>query len=148
MNNIIEYKGYYSKVEYSKEDNVLYGKIEGIKDLVNFECENAADVQSEFQAAVDDYLEFCKMCNKEPDKTYKGSFNVRISPQLHKAAALLAFRESRSLNDIVEQAIDAYVNPIKCFNHSQISITEYINAEENEFNDGYSNYTLKVTTSN
>lgn len=27
MGNVIEYKGYYSKVEYSKEDNVLYGKL-------------------------------------------------------------------------------------------------------------------------
>ena len=48
MNNILEYKGYYTKVLYSAEDQVLYGKIEGIKDLVNFECENLGEVEQEF----------------------------------------------------------------------------------------------------
>lgn len=59
MNNVLEYKGYYTKVEYSAEDNVLYGKIEGIRDLVNFECDTLDGVESAFQAAVDDYLALC-----------------------------------------------------------------------------------------
>ena len=55
--NILEYKGYIAKVEYSVEDQVLYGRIEGINDFVNFECEDVKKVQEAFQEAVDDYLQ-------------------------------------------------------------------------------------------
>ena len=70
--NILEYKGYYTKVEYSAEDKVLFGKIEGIKDLINFESESPAKIEEEFHSAVDDYLAFCKDLGKDPDTTYKG----------------------------------------------------------------------------
>lgn len=39
MSDILEYKGYTTKVKYSNEDNVFFGKIEGINSLVNFEAE-------------------------------------------------------------------------------------------------------------
>ena len=63
---------------------MLRGKIEGINDFVNFEYADIQNVEKEFHEAVDDYLEFCKEVGKEPDKEYKGSFNVRISLELHK----------------------------------------------------------------
>ena len=51
-----------------------------------------------FYAAVDDYLEFCKEVGKDPEREYKGTFNVRISPELHKKLALRAFKDGCSLN--------------------------------------------------
>ena len=110
MSSILEYKGYYAKVEYSVSDRVLYGKIEGINDLINFESETAADIEAEFQAAVDDYLEFCMEVGKCPDKTYRGMFNVRISPELHKKVAIMAMKNGESLNQTVENAIKEYVD--------------------------------------
>lgn len=107
MNNVLEYKGYYTKVEYSAEDGILYGKIEGIKDLVNFECENAADVEAEFQRAVDDYLAFCRDLGESPDKPYRGVFNVRISPELHRRAAMAADKRGETLNAFVARAIES-----------------------------------------
>ena len=59
MKNLLEYKGYHTKIEFDCEDLVLRGKIEGIKDLVNFESTDISTVEEEFHAAVDDYLEFC-----------------------------------------------------------------------------------------
>lgn len=108
MKNILEYKGYYAKVEYSSEDKVLFGKIEGINDLVNFESESTEGIEKEFRNAVDDYLEFCKEVGKEPDKVYKGTFNVRISPELHKKAALVALKNGDSLNKTIEKALEEY----------------------------------------
>lgn len=105
MNNILEYKGYYTKIEYSVEDQVLYGKIEGIKDLVNFECENLTDVEKEFQDAVDDYLAFCEDLGQSPEKPYKGVFNVRVSPELHRKAAIAADKKGETLNAFVTDAI-------------------------------------------
>ena len=109
--NILEYKGYYTKIEYSAEDKVLYGKIEGIKDLVNFESESPERVEEEFHLAVDDYLAFCKDLGKAPEKPYKGMFNVRISPELHRRAAIAADQRGESLNAFVAQAIRVAVGP-------------------------------------
>lgn len=109
MKSILEYKGYHAKVEIDIENKILYGKIEGIRDLVNFESDSVDTLEQEFRDAVDDYLEFCQEMGKEPDKEYSGTFNVRISSELHKK-----LRESigngESLNKTVEKAIGAYVN--------------------------------------
>lgn len=105
MNNIIEYKGYHSKVEYSAEDNILFGKIEGINDLITFECETAAEVETAFHEAVDDYLAFCEEVGKQPDKEYKGVFQVRVDPELHKRAAIEALKRGETLNAFVAEAV-------------------------------------------
>jgi len=108
-NNILRYKGYSAKPEYSVDDKIFYGKILGIDDLVDFSAENAKDLEHEFQSAVDDYIEFCKEIGKEPQKEYSGMFNVRISPDLHQKISALAQSEGVSLNKAVEQAIAAFV---------------------------------------
>lgn len=107
--NVMEYKGYHTIIEFDVETFVLRGKIEGINDFVNFESDDIKNVESEFHAAVDDYLEFCNEVGKEPDKEYKGSFNVRIHPELHKKIAIIASQNGESLNNTVEKAIQAYV---------------------------------------
>ena len=109
-NNILEYKGYHTKVEFDSENFILTGKIEGINDLVNFECEDINEVEHEFHAAVDDYLEFCKEVGKEPDKEYKGTFNVRIDPALHKQLSNMAMKNGDTLNASVEKSIREYVS--------------------------------------
>ena len=109
MNDILEYKGYYGSVHYSSKDEVFHGKIIGINDLVSFEGESVADLKGAFQEAVEDYLETCKELNKEPDKMYKGSFNIRIPSDLHRKAAIVASIKNVTLNDLVKTAIDDLV---------------------------------------
>ena len=106
MNDILEYKGYYASLNFSSEDEVFYGKLFGIDDLVTFEGASVKELKKAFHEAVNDYLETCKELGKEPNKTYKGSFNVRISTDLHKAAAVYAASENISLNDFVKTAIN------------------------------------------
>lgn len=55
-----EYKGFKTEIKYSLEDNCYYGKLEGIRDLVNFEGESREEALKNFQVAVDDYLEMAK----------------------------------------------------------------------------------------
>lgn len=106
----MEYKGYHAKYEVDEESNMLVGKILGISDLVTFESEDVAGLKEEFESAVDDYLEFCKEVGKEPDKEYKGSFNIRITPEMHRKAAIAAERRGISLNQFVLEAIDNVLN--------------------------------------
>lgn len=112
MNSTLEYKGYCTKIEFDADAMLLHGKIEGINDLVTFECEDSSRIEAEFHAAVDDYLAFCKEVGKEPEKEYRGLFNVRIQPDLHKRLAIEAVKKNTSMNTLVEQAISSYVNLI------------------------------------
>lgn len=112
MNNVLEYKGYMARIEYSAQDHVLYGKIEGIKDLVNFESDSADGIEKEFHCAVDDYLELCEELGQSPDKAYSGTFNVRINPILHRKVAMMAIRNGETLNGTVEKAIQLYTDGI------------------------------------
>lgn len=108
-NNVLEYKGYHAKIEFDTETYTLRGKIEGINDLVNFESRDGLKIEKEFHDAVDDYLEFCEEVGKNPDKEYRGVFNVRINPELHKKLALKAYANGDSLNATVEKAIQEYL---------------------------------------
>lgn len=105
MNNTMEYKGYVGSVEFSEEDALLYGKVQGIRALISYEGENVRELVDDFHASVDDYLVLCDSEGIEPEKAYKGSFNVRISPELHKAAVIAALHKEMSLNRFVEYAI-------------------------------------------
>lgn len=69
VSDILYYKGYYGKIEYSAEDKVIYGKIMGIHSLISFESESATDIETEFHNAVDDYLSYCEEEGIEPEKT-------------------------------------------------------------------------------
>lgn len=109
-NSILEYKGYHTKIIFDAETFTLRGKIEGINDLVNFESSNVEDIEKEFRDAVDDYLDFCEQVGKEPEKEYKGTFNIRISPELHKKISLKASKLGISLNATVEKAIAGYLD--------------------------------------
>mgnify|MGYP002763234215 FL=1 len=72
MNKVIQYHGYFTSVQYSQEDQIFFGKIGGIRDLVTFECENASEAEQAFKDAVDDYLEFCEEDGKDPNKSFSG----------------------------------------------------------------------------
>lgn len=108
-NDILEYKGYHARVEFNSVSLILHGKIEGINDLVTFESDSVSEIENEFHKAVDDYLAFCENIGQSPDKEYRGSFNIRITPELHKKLVEISFLQNESLNSTVEKAIDLYV---------------------------------------
>ena len=83
MSSVMKYKDYIGSVEFSEEDQLFYGKVLGIHSLISYEGESAKELIQDFHEAVDDYLELCVKKRIEPEKAYKGSFNVRISPDLH-----------------------------------------------------------------
>ena len=101
----IEYKGYTGTIEYNKEDGLLYGKVLGIQGLISYEGTTGKELETDFIAAIDSYLTDCKQESVVPEKPFKGSFNVRISPQLHQKAALLAMEDKMSLNSFVAESI-------------------------------------------
>ncbi len=99
------YKGYLGSVECSIEDDCLHGKILHVNDLVTFEASTPSELQKAFEESVEDYLATCVQLGKEADKSYKGTFNVRVRPELHRGVATSATLQDISLNEWVAKAI-------------------------------------------
>jgi len=104
-NNYLHYKDYVGSVEFSEADGVFHGKVAGIRALISFEGNSVSAIIKDFHNAVDEYLDFCAETGKQPEKPFKGSFNVRIGTDLHRKAALAASVRGISLNTLVEDAI-------------------------------------------
>lgn len=120
--DVLKYKGYEGTAEVDMDRLVCRGKILFIGDLVTYIAGSPEGLQGAFEAAVDDYIETCEAIGKEPQKPFRGQFQLRISPDLHRAAALRAVQEQRSLNDLVGHALSHYLDAPCEVNHT-VTIT-------------------------
>jgi predicted HicB family RNase H-like nuclease len=111
MKDMMRYKDYYGSVHFSDDDNVFYGRIEFIRALVSYEGTDVGSLRQAFNEAVDDYLQTCEEQGKQPERPFKGSFNVRISPGLHQriaeSAAGLGVTINKYIADILERHVSA-----------------------------------------
>ena len=105
----LKYKEYVGSIEFSPEDNLLFGEILGIDGLVNYEGITMQELTDSFHEAVEDYLAFCKDHNWAPQKSYSGAFNVRVSPATHRRIATRASEAGISINAFVKKALDEAV---------------------------------------
>ena len=106
---VMKYKDQIGSVEFDFEDNCLHGQLLHISDLVTYEAETLEHLRREFEAAVDDYLDTCAELGVEANKPFKGSFNVRIGPELHKQITFKASELGISVNDAVTRAVSDFV---------------------------------------
>jgi len=106
MKDVLKYRDFYGSVHYSSSDEVFYGKIEGINDLVTFEGNSVSSIKSAFEESVLDYIETCEELDKPILKSFKGSFNVRVNPELHSKAFEYALINGKSLNQFIKEAIE------------------------------------------
>lgn len=102
----LKYKDFVASIEFSDADDVFYGKILGINDLILFEGSSVEELKQAFEEAVGDYLELCKEMDKDPYKSFKGSFNVRIPKDLHKKVFFRAQKIGVSLNQFIKTALE------------------------------------------
>ena len=109
MKDILHYKDFIGSVHFSAEDDCFFGKIEGINDLITFEGQDVKELKMAFRDSANEYIELCKSTGKPLRKSYKGSFNVRITPELHKKAVQKSLTLGISLNKLVQKAIEKMV---------------------------------------
>jgi predicted HicB family RNase H-like nuclease len=100
----LHYKEFQGSVEF--EDGQLIIRILHIDDLVTTEIDSAAKAQSAFEELVDDYVQTCIDLDKEPCKPFKGTFNVRVSPELHRQAAMAAADNDQTMNGWIADALE------------------------------------------
>ena len=110
---MMNYKGYVGSVEYDDENRVFTGTVINTRTVITFCGSSVDELEKEFRASVDDYLQWCKEDGIEPEKPYSGKFNVRFSPELHRRAALGAKRLGISLNSFMERAVEDELKTIR-----------------------------------
>jgi predicted HicB family RNase H-like nuclease len=107
---MMEYKGYFGKVEFDDENNVFYGEVINLRDIITFQGESVGELRRAFRDSVDDYLEFCAARGEEPEKPYSGKFVVRVDPELHKTISIQARKSGKSLNAWVHDTLSQVVS--------------------------------------
>lgn len=109
MKDMLSYKEYFGSIHYNQEDHIFYGKIEFIRALVSYEGKDADTLEAAFAESVEDYYASCVEQGTTPEKPFKGSFNVRIAPELHERVAIAASQHGISLNRYVAEALSQAV---------------------------------------
>ena len=110
MDNIMKYKGYWARVQYSDEDECFWGEIEGLKNTsISFEGNTVKELKKDFKDAIDHYLQVCKECGDEPEKQCKGSLNVRLGVDLHNKARIKSIEKNISINELIKEAVVMYL---------------------------------------
>ena len=103
----LEYKGYYGSIEYSKEDDCLYGKVMGMpNNLISYEGITATELYHDFKEAIDAYLDYCHSKGIKPQKGYNGVLNIRIPSQMHNRIAVYAESQGTSINSFIRDSIE------------------------------------------
>jgi predicted HicB family RNase H-like nuclease len=109
---MMEYKGYFAKVEFDDKANVFFGEIINLRDVITFEGATVESLRKAFNDSVEDYLAFCSERGEEPEKPYSGKFLVRVAPEFHKTIVIQARKNGKSLNTWVHDALHKVVNDI------------------------------------
>lgn len=108
----LNYKGYTGSIEISDEDNCLFGQVLGLPKgtMISYEGETVSDLKEDFKEAVDGYLSYCESEGIEPHKSYSGSLNVRLTPEMHSRVAMLAKQAGISINAFIRTAVEKQVS--------------------------------------
>ena len=94
----MKHKGYEAVVGYDEDDKIFTGRVIDTQDVIAFDGASVAELETAFQAVIDEYLEDCTRIGKQPNKPFSGKFVVRIPPEDHRAAVVAAGKAGVSLN--------------------------------------------------
>ncbi|MBC7901408.1 MAG: type II toxin-antitoxin system HicB family antitoxin [Saprospiraceae bacterium] len=109
MNNLLKYKGFKAKIEFSADDNVLFGHLLGIEDIVSFHGETVEEVKQAFQESVDFHIEVCEKIGKRAKKNYSGKVMLRLPGKLHERIAEMAESSGKSINEWGKEVFESAV---------------------------------------
>ena len=110
---MMNYKGFIGSVEYDDEARIFSGEVINTRTVITFQGSSVDEIEKEFRASVDDYLEWCKEDGIEPEKPYSGRFNVRLTPTFHGRVAMAAKKLGLSLNAFVEKSLSDEMNSLQ-----------------------------------
>ena len=112
LNDVLTYKGFIGSVRFSAQDDVFFGKVEGVNDLITFEGDSVKELKNAFHYVIDEHIKDCECENIPLEKSYKGCFNLRLTPDLHRRTAIAAKTQGVTLNTFVRKSIEQILTSI------------------------------------
>ena len=108
LSNVLEYKGYFAKVELDPSADSFHGRVIGMRDVIDFYGATVPDLRKEFAAAIEDYLAWCREDGVTPEKTWQGKTTFRprnddLRRRMLVAAAAEGVSVNQWLNDLVDK---------------------------------------------
>ncbi|NDV27219.1 type II toxin-antitoxin system HicB family antitoxin [Desulfovibrio sp. JC010] len=111
--NTIQYKGYLGKFDYDPEADIFHGEVINLKDVITFQGRSIDELKTALAESVEDYLDFCREEDEEPEKPYSGKIHLRLKPELHREAASAAAISGKSLNAWISDTLTERVKEIR-----------------------------------
>jgi predicted HicB family RNase H-like nuclease len=102
---IMKLQGYIARIDYDEDEKAFRGKVANIRDSIVFVGKTVEELEKDFAEQLKFYFKVCKKRGKEPDRPYSGQFVLRVDPETHRALAVAADRENKSLNRWAAEAL-------------------------------------------
>ena len=102
---MMDYKGYFADVEYDDSVKEFSGCTVNMSDVLSFAGKTVEELERAFRETVDAYLDWCKSDGVDPDRPYKGSISLRVSPEVHRDLDIVAKRMGLSVNKLLQNTI-------------------------------------------
>ena len=143
----LKHKGYLGSIKHDLDEGILYGKVLHITDLILFEGETLPELKKNFELSVDDYLADCKEMGIDPNAPASGTLNVRLGPELHRAAQIQSSINGLKLNafivtcvkneidgrELTHKHIHDHTHTIKPYEEKENRIIQFSNPSDTRF---------------
>ncbi|WP_116368816.1 type II toxin-antitoxin system HicB family antitoxin [Parahaliea mediterranea] len=110
MIDVLNVNGYRATVKYDPEIDMFRGEFLGLNGGADFYADTVKGLKREAERSLNAFISVCKERGLPVKRDYSGRFNVRVAPQLHEKAVLVAKARKVSLNKLVEQALEAQLS--------------------------------------
>lgn len=103
---MLEYRGYRGHAEFDDEAGVFHGEVLDTRDVITFQGTSVQELEEAFRESIEDYLEFCRERDEEPDRPFSGRLMLRLPPDLHRRIHVEAKRAGQSINQWIADRLE------------------------------------------
>ena len=64
----MKYKNYKATFEFDSDIDMFFGHVSNTRDVITFYGKSVPEMEREFKNSVEDYLEFCRALNEQPER--------------------------------------------------------------------------------
>jgi len=107
MNNVMTIDGHKAVIAFDPEIGMFRGEFTGLSGGADFYAADVAGLQREGAISLRVYLDACARDGIAPLAHASGALNLRVMPELHRAATLAAKASGKSLNQWASEVLSA-----------------------------------------
>jgi predicted HicB family RNase H-like nuclease len=104
--NTMNHKGYTARIEFDERDSIFVGRVLGLHTMISFHGETVAELRSELETTIEEFLRDCKEQGVRPEKPASGKLMLRVPPEVHGAALVAAQAAGKSLNQWATEVLE------------------------------------------